>query len=205
MIGRLKGELVAKKGSFVLLDVNGVGYEVEMPLTDLCSLAQDSQSSNSVVIYTHFVVRDDAQLLYGFLSETSKDMFRQLIKINGVGPKMALAILAGLDLNELVLCFQNSDVSSLVKIPGVGKKTAERLIVEMQDRLSGFDITGDATSPVVVSSHRPASVMAEAEEALVALGYKPGEAAKAVKAVAEEGASLEAIVRNALKGMVKGR
>ncbi|PIE43809.1 MAG: Holliday junction branch migration protein RuvA [Gammaproteobacteria bacterium] len=201
MIGRLKGELIEKKDSFVLLDVNGVGYEIEMPLTDLCSL---TQTGSAVVIYTHFVVREDAQLLYGFLSETSKKLFRLLIKINGVGPKMALAILAGLELNELVACFKNNDVARLVRIPGVGKKTAERLIVEMQDRLADFDIARNDSSPVVGSTQHPDYVLEEAEKALVALGYHSREAAEAVKLAAEEESALEAIIRKALKGMVKG-
>ncbi len=204
MIGRISGHVLEKHANTVLIDVNGVGYEVEMPLTDLCALGQ---SGTQVVVHTHFVVREDAQLLYGFLSKVSREMFRLLIRINGVGPKMALAILSGMDVAELVVCFQSADAARLVRVPGVGKKTAERLIVEMQDRIAAFDEVSPAIAPnsPAGSPVTPASLAQEAEDALVALGYKPSEAAKVIKSVLSPGDTVEDVIRNALKGMVKGR
>lgn len=203
MIGRLTGQVLEKHGTTALIEVNGIGYEVEMPLTDLCTLA----SSGQVVLYTHFVVREDAQLLYGFLSRSTRDMFRQLIRVNGVGPKMGLAILSGLNVNEFILCVTQHDVARLIKVPGVGKKTAERLIVEMQDRLPVLESgQHQRMSPSVSSGKDPASVMAqEAEEALVALGYKAQDASRVVKSVMKPDDCLEDVIRNALKGMVKAK
>lgn len=203
MIGRLKGTLLEKQAPRLLLDVNGVGYEVDVPMTTLYRLPELGQA---VTLHTHFVVREDAQLLYGFFDKGERELFRQLIKVNGVGPKMALAILSGIEGAELVRCVQDHDINTLVKLPGVGKKTAERLLVEMQDRLKDFSqwlpqlpstmslSTGKRTEKIEIS---------EAESALIALGYRPQEAAKAVAALDTEGLRSEDIIKQALRNMVK--
>jgi holliday junction DNA helicase RuvA len=202
MIGRLKGTLLEKQAPRLLLDVNGVGYEVEVPMTTLYRLPELGQS---VTLHTHFVVREDAQLLYGFFEKAERELFRQLIKVNGVGPKMALAILSGMEGAEFVRCVQDHDINTLVKLPGVGKKTAERLLVEMQDRLKEFSqwlpqlpstmpTTGKRTEKIEIS---------EAESALIALGYRPQEAAKAIAALNTDGLRSEDIIKQALRNMVK--
>jgi Holliday junction DNA helicase RuvA len=202
MIGRLKGTLLEKQAPRLLLDVNGVGYEVEVPMTTLYRLPELGQN---VTLHTHFVVREDAQLLYGFFEKAERELFRQLIKVNGVGPKMALAILSGMEGAEFVRCVQDHDINTLVKLPGVGKKTAERLLVEMQDRLKEFSqwlpqlpstmpTTGKRTEKIEIS---------EAESALIALGYRPQEAAKAIAALNTEGLRSEDIIKQALRNMVK--
>ena len=140
MIGRLRGILLEKQPPEVLLDVSGVGYEIQLPMSSFYSLPELGLEA---IIYTHFVVREDAQLLYGFADKHERAMFRELIKVNGVGPKLALAILSGMSANQFVQCIHNDAVTTLVKLPGVGKKTAERLVVEMKDRLknwSGADL-----------------------------------------------------------------
>lgn len=202
MIGRLKGTLLEKQAPRLLLDVNGVGYEVEVPMTTLYRLPELGQN---VTLHTHFVVREDAQLLYGFFEKAERELFRQLIKVNGVGPKMALAILSGMEGAEFVRCVQDHDINTLVKLPGVGKKTAERLLVEMQDRLKEFSqwlpqlpstmpTTGKRTEKIEIS---------EAESALIALGYRPQEAAKAIAALNTDGLRSEDIIKQALRNMVK--
>lgn len=203
MIGRIKGTLLEKQAPRLLLDVNGVGYEVDVPMTTLYRLPELGQP---VTLHTHFVVREDAQLLYGFFEKAERELFRQLIKVNGVGPKMALAILSGIEGAELVRCVQDHDINTLVKLPGVGKKTAERLLVEMQDRLKDFSqwlpqlpsgtslSTGKRTEKLEIS---------EAESALIALGYRPQEAAKAIAALDTEGLRSEDIIKQALRNMVK--
>src|SRR5690606_22350349 len=135
MIGRISGILLEKQAPRLLVDVAGVGYEIDVPMTTLYKLPEMGQP---VVLHTHFVVREDAQLLYGFFDWAERELFRLLIKVNGVGPKMALAILSGIEGSEFVRCVQDHDINTLVRIPGVGKKTAERLLVEMQDRLKEF-------------------------------------------------------------------
>jgi len=136
MIGYLRGNLLEKRPPWLLLDVGGVGYEVEAPMTVFYELAE---AGDSVQLYTHLVVREDAQLLYGFANRYERELFRALIKVNGVGPKMALAILSGIEAGRLAQCIEQQDVSALVKVPGVGKKTAERLVIEMSDRLAKLE------------------------------------------------------------------
>lgn len=203
MIGRLKGLLVEKQPPHVLLDVNGVGYELEVPMSTLYCLPGLGEV---VLLHTHLVVREDAQLLYGFAQKRERELFRELIRLNGVGPKLALALMSGLEVDELVRCVQAQDTSALVKVPGVGKKTAERLLVELKDRFKAWE-----TSPLMaglVVEPRAAQVVSSAESdalsALLALGYKPQEASKAVAAVKAEGLSSEEMIRRALKGMVQG-
>ena len=197
MIGRLQGTLVSKQPSMLLVDVHGVGYEVEAPLSTMFDLPATGQS---VTLLIHTVVREDAFLLYGFLRETERSLFRSLLKISGVGAKMALAILSGMSAQEFSDAVQRNDVSTLIRLPGIGRKTAERLIIELRDRLGGLD---GATVPSATGAigRNP---LDEAITALEALGYKPVEAARMAKAVPES-ATLEAgeIIRAALKQAVR--
>ena len=169
MIGRIRGTLVHKQPPDILVDVAGVGYEIQVPLTTLFRLPE---LGGEVLLLTHFVVREDAQLLYGFFDEQDRQLFRQLIKVSGVGPKLALTILSGMDSSSFARCVQRDDISSLVALPGVGKKTAERLLIEMRDKLkdwlgsagAGGQLEGGAVMPPVTN------VVADAEGALIALG-----------------------------------
>ncbi len=203
MIGRLTGTLVEKQAPDLLVDVQGVGYEVQVSLTTYFGLPAPGEA---VTLHTHFVVREDAQQLFGFATANERGLFRALIKVSGVGPKMALAILSGMPPEEFARCVRGNDVNTLVKLPGVGRKTAERLVVEMRDRLDawrGQGAGGAETVTVMASASEP---LEEAEHALVALGYKPQEAARMVSGAARElgdGAASEALIRQALKAVVK--
>ena len=202
MIGRLRGLVLEKRPPQLLLDVGGVGYELEAPLSAFFDLPR---ADTPVSLFTHLVVREDAQLLYGFRSRPERELFRALIRVNGVGPKLALALLSGIDAPELVRCIQEGDVTSLTRLPGVGKKTAERLIIEMRDRIAeafGEALPPELARPSTVATPDPkVNLRDEAEGALIALGYKPAEASRAVAAVTEDG-PLEELLRQALKGMV---
>ena len=200
MIGCLIGEVLALEAPTVLLNVNGVGYEVDTPLSTFCQL----QKGQKVTLWTHLAVREDAQLLYGFLNPQEKNIFRTLLKVNGVGPKMALGILSTLSVEMLVHTVEHGDVKTLVKVPGVGAKTAERLMIELRDRFKAF------TTSAVVSGSTSAqiqfmgnSAVAEAEAALQSLGYKPAEAQKLVNAAKGEFTEAGDIIRAALKSMNK--
>ena len=203
MIGLLRGTVVEKRPPQLVLDVGGVGYEIEAPLSAFFDLPD-----GELALHTHLVVREDAQLLFGFRSRGERDLFRTLIRVNGVCPKLALTLLSGIDAAEFVRCVQDGDVTTLTRLPGVGKKTAERLIVEMRDRI--VDTFGEhlpaelgAAKPRPVPEQDAASrAVEEAEGALIALGYKPTEAAKAVNAAYEDGVATEELIRRALKGMV---
>ncbi len=201
MIGRLRGTLAEKQPPHLLLEVGGVGYELEVPMTTLYRLPTVGEP---VTLYTHLVVREDAQLLYGFSAKRERELFRELVRLNGVGPKLALALMSGLEVDELVACVQAQDTSVLVRVPGVGKKTAERLLVELKDRFKVWE-TMPAIAPLVVD--RPSEVPAasagnDAVSALVALGFRPQEASRAVAAVQAPGRAAEELIRLALKGMV---
>ena len=200
MIGRLRGIVIEKRPPQLLLEVGGVAYELEAPLSTFFDLPG---SDTPVALFTHLVVREDAQLLYAFRSRPERELFRALIKVNGVGPKLALTMLSGMEAPDFVRCVQEGDVASLTRLPGVGKKTAERLIVEMRDRIS--ESFGEALPPelkrAAAAPAPPPALRDEAEGALIALGYKPAEASRAVAAVAEE-LPLEELIRQALKGMV---
>lgn len=201
MIGRLRGTLAEKQPPHLILDVNGVGYEVEVPMTTLYRLPSVGEP---VTLHTHLVVREDAHLLYGFAEKRERELFRELIRLNGVGPKLALALMSGLEVDELVRCVQAQDTSTLVKIPGVGKKTAERLLVELKDRFKAWE-NMPTIVPLVMEPRASATVSsaeADAVSALIALGFKPQEASRAVAAVPGEDLSSEEMIRQALKGMV---
>jgi holliday junction DNA helicase RuvA len=204
MIGRLTGTLLEKQPPHLLIEVNGVGYEVEASMHTFYKLPEPGQC---ITLHTHFVVRDDAQLLYGFCELRERALFRQLIKVNGVGPKLAITILSSIEPDEFVRCINDNDSMRLVKLPGVGKKTAERLIVEMRDRLGSWEnsessqfismgtMTGDFMLDKITTQ--------EAISALVSLGYKPAEAQKAVSKIATPGMTSADMIRSSLKGMMK--
>lgn len=201
MIGRLRGTLAEKQPPHVIVDINGLGYELEVPMTTLYRLPSVGEP---LTLHTHLVVREDAHLLYGFFEKRERELFRELIRLNGVGPKLALALMSGLEVDELVRCVQAQDTSVLVKIPGVGKKTAERLLVELKDRFKAWEVV-PGYSPLAVEP-RSAGAVSSAEDdavsALISLGYKPQEASRAVSAIKEDGLSSEDMIRRALKGMV---
>ncbi|MFB9133783.1 Holliday junction branch migration protein RuvA [Vibrio sp. AK197] len=204
MIGRLRGIILEKQPPEVLIEVNGVGYEVQMPMSCFYELPNVGEEA---VIYTHFVVREDAQLLYGFNNTKERGLFREVIKANGVGPKLGLGILSGMTATQFVTCVDNEDISTLVKLPGVGKKTAERLVVEMKDRLKGWG-AGDLFTPFTdaAPADSPASHSVGAEEeaiaALIALGYKSTQASKVVSKIYSDGMNSEDLIRESLKSMV---
>ena len=206
MIGRLRGILLEKQPPELLIEVSGIGYEVQMPMSCFYELPEIGAEAT---VYTHFVVREDAQLLYGFNSVKERALFREVIKANGVGPKLGLAILSGMTAAQFVSCVEREDISTLVKLPGVGKKTAERLVVEMKDRLKGWG-AGDLFTPATdtapmgnqVQSEPVQNSQDEAVSALISLGYKPQSASKVVSQVAKEGMTSESIIRDALKSMV---
>jgi Holliday junction DNA helicase RuvA len=201
LIGRLRGTLAEKQPPHLILDVNGIGYEVEVPMTTLYRLPTVGEP---VTLHTHLVVREDAQLLYGFAEKRERELFRELIRLNGVGPKLALALMSGLEVDELVRCVQAQDTSALVRIPGVGKKTAERLLVELKDRFKAWEAMPATATFVVEPGSKTAVTSAEndAVSALISLGFKPQEASRAVSAIQEDDLSSEEMIRRALRGMV---
>jgi len=194
---------VHKQPPDILVEVGGVGYELQVPMTTLFQLPE---LGSEVSLVTHFVVREDAQLLYGFIDERDRLLFRQLIKVSGVGPKLGLTILSGMDSSSFARCVQRDDISSLVALPGVGKKTAERLLIEMRDKLKEW--LGPEASPAAGSATLApvTNIVADAEGALIALGYKPQEASRMVVAVKDDSIqSSEDLIRRALKSMVKSQ
>lgn len=175
MIGRLHGKLLEKKPPQILIDVSGVGYEVDVPMSTFCNLPE---VGGELTLHTHFVVREDAELLYGFATLAERAVFRALIKISGVGPKIALALLSGITVDQLKDAVDRGETGLLTKVPGIGKKTAERLVLELKGKLAG---TGAATAAVPTSGAR-----ADVAAALIALGYSEREAAAATKKLPED-------------------
>lgn len=207
MIGRLQGQLIDTSAPEVLVDVNGVGYDVLVPMTTLYELPPLGQE---VTLLTHLAVSENAQTLYGFYRKKDRELFRTLIKVSGVGPKMALAILSGMDSDQLVNCVMQDNVSALVKVPGVGKKTAERLIIELRDKLKNWQTQNSPLAEMEAASQPQAAdagnsdIVAEAESALVSLGYKPTEASKVVARVlkAHSVSRSEELIRLSLRSLV---
>lgn len=199
MIGRLRGELISKTPPFILLDVNGVGYDLESPMSTFYNLPAVGEK---VILFTHLAIRDDAHVLYGFASESERSLFRSLLKVSGVGAKMALAILSGMSADEFAACVQANDTAALVRLPGIGKKTAERLIVEMRDRLDKLDLGDVVAQPKGVAPAVEHSPVADAVGALIALGYKANDASRMVRGIDCEGLSSEEIIRASLKAAV---
>lgn len=201
MIGRLAGKLLQKQPPSLLVDVGGVGYEVEAPMSTICNLPE---VGGEIVLVTHMVVRDDAHLLFAFGTLKERHLFRSLLKVNGVGAKLALMVLSGMEVEEFARCVESGDAVRLTKLPGVGKKTAERLVVEMKDRL-----TEDINLPAMpVPSSKGGSVptadpVADAVSGLVALGYKPPEASRFVAAMDTVDMTTEDIIREVLRARVQ--
>ena len=189
MIGQLTGQLLTKKPPYLLLDVHGVGYDIETSMTSLYQLPACQQS---ITLHTHLWVREDAMRLYGFVSSQERDLFRCLLKVNGIGCKVALAILSNLDQQQLVRSVQSQDLAVLVKVPGIGKKTAQRLLIDLRDALKHW------TAPLPSQPSTPSATQ-EAISALVALGYKTQDAERTVARVGAEHETCEDIIRYALK------
>ncbi len=200
MIGRLRGSILSKHPPQLLLEVGGVGYELEVPMSTFYDLPAVGET---VVLITHLAVREDAHVLYGFLHERDRALFRALLKVTGVGARMALAILSSMDAARFAQCVEQDDSDSLTRIPGIGKKTAQRLVIEMRDRLDG--LTGGAA--IVTGSLTPASgserdqALADAVSALVALGYRPPDASRMARAADDGAKTSEEIIRTALRAV----
>jgi Holliday junction DNA helicase RuvA len=198
LIGHLRGRLAAKHPPLLLLDVGGVGYEIEAPMSTFYGLPGIGAE---VSLHTHLVVREDAHVLFGFGTERERGLFRELIKVSGVGPRIALGILSGASVDDFHRSVETQDVASLTRIPGIGRKTAERLIVEMRDRLKALG--GAAFAPGPAGGGQPASPQAEAFSALVALGYKPAEVTRLLQKVDPSATSTEDMIRHALRAAAK--
>lgn len=195
MIGRLAGVILEKQPPALVLDVNGVGYELEAPMSTFYQLPATGEQ---VSLFTHLLVREDAQLLYGFYREADRQLFRALLRVSGIGAKIALAVLSSMNLDEFSLCIQAGDTASLTRIPGIGKKTAERLVIELRDRLAKLDMPA-GLAPQLQPTSGKQDAASEAQSALIALGYRPQDALRMVKAVAAEGMGSEQLIRAALK------
>lgn len=196
MIGALRGTLVHKRPPALLLDVNGVGYELEAPMSTFYVLPAPGAT---VSLYAHMVVREDAQLLYGFATEAERRLFRDLLRVSGVGPKIGLALLSGITVDAFAVCVETQDVETLVRVPGIGRKTAERLVVELRDRVRGPDAAlagGEQSAPQAAGARGAA---AEAYSAMVALGYRPAEVTRLLQGVKTPGLATEDIIREALR------
>lgn len=199
MIGFIRGTILNKSVPRVLIEIPGLGYEVETSMTTFFQLPEVGET---VQLFTHFTVREDAQILFGFIDEEERTLFRTLIKVNGVGPKLALAILSSISPQAFVHCVSENDVQSLTKIPGVGKKTAERLLIEMRDKIQDWHLTSVST-PASIANLANNQASKEAISALISLGYKPTEASRAVSLIAVDGMTSSELIRLALKGMLK--
>lgn len=195
MIGRLNGTLLEKNPPSIIVDVHGLGYEVDVPMSTFYVLPA---TGNAVQLHTHFVVREDAQLLFGFATQLERSLFRALLKVNGVGAKVALSILSGMTAEEFFLCVAQKDAAALTRIPGIGKKTAERLLVELQDKVDAL-AGGSVQAGLPVSDQ--SSIRQQATDALLALGYKPAEAKRLLDKSTDDGQSVEEMIRAALRNV----
>lgn len=200
MIGCLKGVLLDKRPPTLVLDVHGVGYELDAPMTTFYDLPTVGER---VTVYTHMVVREDAQMLFAFSDAAQRNVFRSLLKVSGVGPRVALAILSTLSTRDFFAAVTNDDAACLTRVPGIGRKTAERLIVEMRDRVMK-QAGDDGETPVPVAERRDNPVE-DAVEALMALGYKPAEASRAIRSLDGDGRSSEDLIRQALRQLAGAR
>ncbi len=195
MIGRVHGRLLLKQPPLLLVDVSGVGYEIEAPMSTFYKLPAVGEL---VSLQTHLTVREDAHLLFGFITATEKLLFRELIRISGVGPKLALTVLSGVSVDDFWSIIRAGDLARLTKLPGVGRKTAERLVIEMRDKAGSG---GEAGASLVAGAE--VSALVEARSALAALGYKPAEIQRFTEAVYKDGMTTEQIIQQALKRAVK--
>lgn len=195
MIAWMQGTLVAKQPPTILVNVNGVGYELEAPMSTFYELPTEGES---VTLHVHMVVREDAQLLFAFSSQQQRELFRSLIRVNGVGPKVALAVLSTMSAEELMRCMAQEDIAQLTKVPGIGKKTAQRLVVEMKDRLQKE--FGDVALEAAMQSNGRGNDRQDAIAALVSLGYRNGDASRVVSGLPKELTSQE-MIRQALRSL----
>lgn len=201
MISRMKGVILEKQPPSILLDIQGMGYEIQLPMICFYQLPERGEEA---IIFTHFMVREEAQVLYGFHHPKERAMFRELIKVNGVGPKLGLAILSGMSSEEFICALEKQDISDLVRLPGVGKKTAERLLLEMKDRVKNlnknlFKSTDHPVSPSASSDVATKMTEAEAISALISLGYKPQEASRLIKNIARPDLDSQTLIKHALR------
>lgn len=194
MIGRLRGILVSKQPPWLMVEVGGVGYELEAPMSTIYDLPA---TGKEVTLLTHYAVKEDSVALYGFLQETERALFRNLQKVSGIGAKISLAVLSGVSTSDFARLVQAGDVVALTKIPGIGKKTAERIVVELRDRVDGLAVTLPGTGTQAHGA--PLDPAGEATVALQQLGYKPAEVTRLVQKVAAEGDTAESIIRKALR------
>ncbi len=206
MIGRLRGTLIEKQPPYLLLDVNGVGYEIQAPMTTFYLLPAINAE---VILYTHLSITENLHQLFGFIDQQDRALFRTLIKVSSVGPKLAIAILSGMEASEIVRSVRDNNVAALTKVPGIGSKTAERLVVELRDRLKNWNLPEQDINSSTASLQpqmNVSDVYAEAESALVALGYKPVEAAKMIGSAAKQknNATSEELIRLALRSKASG-
>ena len=197
MIGLLRGKILDKQPPQLLLDVNGVGYEIDAPMTTFYDLPEVGAE---IMLFTHLAVREDAHTLYGFAKRSDRDLFRNLLKVNGVGARLALTILSGMETQIFISCVQAGDAGALVKLPGIGKKTAERLIIELRDRL---ELSAEVSTVAATTAAIPASPVEDAVSALVGLGYKPQDASRMVRSLETANLSSEEIIRGALQSVVQ--
>ncbi len=197
MIGRLRGVLLVKQPPWLVIDVNGVGYELEAPLSTIFDLPAVGQE---VSLFTHYAVKEDSVALYGFLRETERVLFRTVQKVSGIGAKIALGVLSGVTVDEFARLVQSADITALTRIPGIGKKTAERIVVELRDRVTGLGMASLSGTGGGSVAQDP---VAEAIGALAALGYKPAEVAHLVKDAAAAGDDTETIIRKALRAALR--
>jgi holliday junction DNA helicase RuvA len=202
MIGRLRGTLVEKQPPYLLLDVNGVGYELQAPMTTFYRLPV---TGAEVILHTHLSITENLHQLFGFADQRDRSLFRTLIKVNGVGPKLAVAILSGMEADDIARCVRDNNVKALTKVPGVGTKTAERLVIELRDRLKNWDMPHSdlLAHNEIKQIATDNDIYAEAESALIALGYKPVEAAKMISVASKQKpeAKSEELIRLALRSM----
>ena len=199
MIGFLKGRLAAKQPPGLMIDVGGVGYELEAPMSTFYGLPATGEP---VALFTHMVVREDAHVLYGFATDSERRLFRGLLKVSGVGPKIALAILSGSSVEDFLRIIEAEDIAMLTRIPGIGRKTAERVVIEMRDSVAKFG-TASAAADAAPAAGSSGSAQSEAFSALLALGYKAPEASRLLKAVEEPGLLTTELIRNALRAAAK--
>ncbi len=197
MIGRLKGIVIHKQPPWLVLDVHGVGYELEAPMSTFYDLPEVGRE---VALFTHYAQKEDSVSLYGFLHESERRLFRDVQKVTGIGAKIALAILSGVSVSDFAKLVQTADVAALTRVPGIGKKTAERIVVELRDRAADFGAAGT----MLAGKSVPADPMSEAIAALQQLGYKPAEALRMAEKAQTDGDDVEAIIRKALKSALRG-
>ena len=194
MIGFLRGKLAIRQPPALVVEVNGVGYECEAPMSTFYNLPG---TGAEVALHTHLVVRDDAHILYAFASEHERRVFRALLRVSGVGPRIALGVLSGITIDAFLLCVEAQDADPLVRIPGVGRKTAERMLIDLRDRIK--DLVLQPGVAIVAALPEASAAQSEAYSALVALGYRPAEVVRMLKAVGAEGATTEDLIRRALQ------